>query len=210
MGFAEHAKTIEKLARKHRQRVVVEIGLKYSTTVLLPRFKKYGARRHVGIDPVDRYRCPPEFRDMFEYLHGLSVEMLPKISDIDFVMIDGDHNYYTVTKELNLLHKLLKLGGVILLHDVEGPWSRKDFYYDRQRIPPEWLDGPKQGVLTAVEDFLANHTRNYTPLKIFSRHYTPLKIFSRHDGLGYFVRMRAHERYISLCNGVVIEAQRNK
>lgn len=178
MGLAEHASIIKRLARRHRPRVVVEIGLKYSTTVLLPIFKQYGACRYIGIDPEKRYQCPSQFQDLFEYRQGLSVEVLRRITDFDFVMIDGDHNYYTVTQELNLLHQLIKPGTAILLHDVEDPWARKDLYYDRERIPSQWRDGPKQGVLTAVEDFLASHAGQYAPLKIFSGH----------NGLGYLVR----------------------
>lgn len=178
MGLAEHAATIEMLAQKHQPKVVVEIGLKYSTDVLIPIFKKYGLQRYIGIDPVDRYQCPSEHADVFVYMQGYSLDLLPTIPDMNLVMIDGDHTYYTVNQELKLLHQYLKSQSVILLHDVEEPWARKDLYYNKELIPPEYIDGPKQGVLTAVEDFLTE----------YGQYYTPLEIFHGHNGLGYFVR----------------------
>jgi len=178
MGLGEHKRRIKRLAKQHRPRTVIEIGLKYSTTTLLPIFQKYGTQHYIGVDPVDRYKCPPAFQEFFEYRQGVSFDILPQLEELDFVMLDGDHNYYTVTKELNLLHELQHPGCVILLHDVEEPWARKDLYYAPERIPPEWRNGPKQGVLTAVEDFLKEHQTDYTPLKIFSGQ----------NGLGYLVR----------------------
>lgn len=179
MGLAEHRDTIAVLADRHKPRIVVEVGLKYSTSVLMPIFKACGAVRYIGIDPVSRYQCPAEYEGFFVYRQGLSEQVLPEIPDADFVMLDGDHNYYTVTREMSLLHQLMRPGSVILLHDMEEPWARKDLYYAPERIPPEWRDGPKQGVLTAVEDYLADHGRDFTPLHIFPGH----------NGLGYLVRV---------------------
>lgn len=186
MGLGEHAATIAEIAKKHCPSVVVEVGLKYATSILIPIFKKRGCKRYIGIDPVDRYQCPKEFQDVFEYKQGLSADFLPQIPEADMVMLDGDHNYYAVTEELEVLHKTLKPGGVILMHDVEEPWARKDLYYDKSRIPPEWIDGPKQGVLTAVEDFLSKHGDDYLPLKIYSGQ----------NGLGYLVRKGASDKPI--------------
>lgn len=104
----------------------------------------------------------------------------------DTVIIDGDHNYFTLTGELN---KIAELGGdgqlpLILFHDVCWPHERRDTYYAPERVPEserppiakdctiapgnpglsdgglpyEWAaaheGGPKNGVLTAIEDFM--------------------------------------------------------
>lgn len=193
MGLAEHAPTIKRIAKRHRPTVVVEVGLKYSTTKLLPIFKKYGCLRYIGIDPIDRYRCPSEFNNLFEYRQGISVEILPQIATLNLVMLDGDHNYYTVTQELMLLHQQSKPGAVILLHDVEGPWARKDLYYDKSRIPPQWIHGPKQGVLTAVEDFL----------KIHQQDYSSLKIYPGENGLGYVTRQEGQRGEASFFEKII-------
>jgi hypothetical protein len=88
-----------------------------------------------------------------------SLEALPTLTgEFDAVLIDGDHNYYTVLSELRFIRdrKLLARGGVIFLHDVEEPWARRDLYYEPERIPESAKapDAP-HGVLTAVEQFLA-------------------------------------------------------
>lgn len=127
---------------------------------------------------------------------GLSLDVLPKLSDkFDCILIDGDHNWFTVFNELNLIEKsgLLKNGGTIFLHDVGWPYGRRDLYYLPDAIPAEFRhpyakkgiiygqselsaaatatnagfnnamleDGAKNGVLTAVEDFLKEHKNNY-------------------------------------------------
>lgn len=107
----------------------------------------------------------------------------------EFQPIDGDHNWYTVFHELRLLEESARRAGMlfplVLLHDVEWPYARRDMYYEPSRIPdafrhpfassgmrpgqsPLTPDGflphrfnateegtARNGVLTAVEDFVA-------------------------------------------------------
>jgi hypothetical protein len=104
----------------------------------------------------------------------------------DVIVVDGDHNYFTVSNELALVEGLLSSGGVVYLHDVGWPYGRRDMYYAPRRIPlnarhryarrgmisgqsalaetggtnPHLCNateegGPRNGGLTAVEDFLA-------------------------------------------------------
>ncbi|MEL7210777.1 MAG: class I SAM-dependent methyltransferase [Actinomycetota bacterium] len=120
-----------------------------------------------------------------------SLEALPTVPVPDVALIDGDHNHYTVLRELRLLAERSDAEGrgmpPVLLHDVLWPWGRRDMYYDPDRIPerhrhesdtrgvapgvPGKVDshggfnagfvsavaegGPANGVLTAVEDFVA-------------------------------------------------------
>jgi hypothetical protein len=89
-----------------------------------------------------------------------SLEVLPTLSGrYDAILIDGDHNYYTVSNELKHIaeRSLVSPGGVVLLHDVGEPYARKDLYYEPERIPAsaKTQDAP-HGVLSAVEDFLKN------------------------------------------------------
>lgn len=179
MTLAMHKKTITEIARTYKPKVVVEVGLKASTKNLLPIFQSFGAHYH-GIDPVRCCEIPHRLKQYFTYHQGISLEVLPKIENIDCVMLDGDHTYYTVLHELKLLHTLLRLNGIILFHDVEPPWDRKDLYYNRDLIPKEFQDGPKQGVLTAIEDFLSE----------FGEYYTPLTIHSGHHGLGILRKIK--------------------
>ena len=150
-----------------------------------------GADHLTVIDPcfdadlVEKYRNYP----FISVRRGRSLDVLPGIEDVfDCILIDGDHNWFTVFSELVLIAKmgLLKQGGLILLHDTAWPYARRDMYYDPPSIPEsfrhpnarkgiaynqsELLDiggvnagvdnacfegGPRNGVLTAVEDFLS-------------------------------------------------------
>jgi hypothetical protein len=115
-------------------------------------------------------------------LGGTALARLP-----DAIVIDGDHNYYTVSEELRLIGE--RASGaelpLLLFHDVRWPHGRRDDYFDPEQIPsqarhPIIADGgiypgdpgahrgglpyprsaaheggPGNGVLTAVEDFVA-------------------------------------------------------
>jgi hypothetical protein len=122
----------------------------------------------------------------------LSVSYLERHgTDASFVILDGDHNWYTVTRELELVDaswNAASTSGVILLHDVGFPCARRDFYYAPETIPAEFRHpysfelgvvlgsqqlirggfrgegsfawalhegGPRNGVLRAIEDFVA-------------------------------------------------------
>lgn len=95
---------------------------------------------------------------LFEYWEckkTTSIDFLrQKSGAYDAVFIDGDHNYYTVYNELSLIAPMLNEGGIIFLHDVADRWGRTDQYYDIRSIPPEYVNGSKQGVLTAIDAFL--------------------------------------------------------
>jgi hypothetical protein len=119
---------------------------------------------------------------------GISLDVLPTLSgQYDCILIDGDHNWYTVYHELKAIktRDLIKPGGTIFFHDVGWPYGRRDMYFQPELIPQEYIQpyrkegivygesalssasalnasfcnaihegGQKNGVLTAVEDFL--------------------------------------------------------
>ena len=71
---------------------------------------------------------------------GISLEVLPDLRDaFDCILIDGDHNWYTVYHELKVISggNLLKQRGVVFFHDVEWPYGRRDMYYQPEMIPEE-------------------------------------------------------------------------
>lgn len=59
-------------------------------------------------------------------IRGISYNEIPKLKDnsIDFVLLDTDHNYLTLERELLALHPKLTVGAIIVIHDVEY------FYYN--------------------------------------------------------------------------------
>lgn len=114
----------------------------------------------------------------------------PDFQAADVYIIDGDHNYYTVSKELELIHQRGHPGDVVLFNDVAGTWSRKDLYYDPEFIPAEYLGGSRQGVLTAIENFLDRLSRK----RLWMRKDCPYEfriVTKKHFGLGVLKRVRA-------------------
>jgi O-antigen biosynthesis protein len=152
-----------------------------------------------------------------------SLDVLPNMErTFDCILIDGDHNWYTVFNELRLIRErnLLRPGGMVFFHDVGWPYGRRDMYYQPDTIPVEYRQryehkgisrqnqlvshaafkqlrtaireggpseqmlvavgqdaaepvnghlcnavqygGPRNGVLTAIEDFIAEHPLDYS------------------------------------------------
>jgi len=191
---------VEPVLRARGARRIVEIGSQSgeSTRRILEHCAQTGAQLTV-IDPLDPANLE-QIRTLLEahgtHLKGLSLEVLPGVEPADAYLIDGDHNWWTVFHELELVHaathEASDPGPVIVLHDVGWPYGRRDLYYDPATIPEagrhpivkgglrigqsevrpddglnphlEHADhegGPKNGVLTAVEDFLAAHPGTY-------------------------------------------------
>jgi methyltransferase family protein len=169
-------------------RSIVEIGTYEGdlTRVLLDWAAGSDARvTAVEPDPPARLLRLVLERPELELVRELSHAALRQIELPDAVVIDGDHNYYTVTQELRLIDE--RSGGnlpLLVLHDVGWPHARRDAYYEPDQIPQEdrqpmvqgaglvpgepgvvtgglpyrWAaereGGPRNGVLTAVEDFV--------------------------------------------------------
>jgi hypothetical protein len=171
-----------------RARSVVEVGAYAGdlTGVLAAWAAESGARVW-AIDPAPR---PPlaeleQRAPELELVRATSREALENVPVPDALIVDGDHNYYTVSEELRLIAG--RAGDelpLLLFHDVGWPHARRDDYYEPSLIPPEHRQpiaegaglypgvqgvragglpyhyaaaregGPRNGVLTAVEDFV--------------------------------------------------------
>lgn len=175
----------------------LEIGAE--TGVFSERLHALCAARKVGLltidpNPADALVNLARESETLHLVVGYSIPHLREFgTDANLVLIDGDHNYYTVSNELELVHEAWRtrdMSGVILLHDVGFPCAERDCYYDPKTLPAEavhphsfpdgvtldskglvpggfrgegafaWAleaGGPKNGVLTAVKDFVAQH-----------------------------------------------------
>lgn len=175
-------------------RNIAEVGAEFGgTSQQLAAYARVTGGSLTSIDPAPKNEFlawvaqTPEVRHMPEASH----DAMPKLSNIDAWVIDGDHNYYTVIEELRIANRLALRDGkhlFALMHDVSWPCARRDCYYAPDRIPAEhrhpysyeggvtlgdpqlregrgfrgcgsfaWAlheGGPRNGVLTAVEDFL--------------------------------------------------------
>lgn len=176
------------LIATYNPKVIVEIGAANGahTTLLLRDAEKRNAVLH-SIDPDPRFPAAEwtlKHPGALVFHKALSIDTLPTIPKPDLVLIDGDHNYGTVSKELAILCADPASMPLILLHDVGWPYGRRDMYHDPSLMPPEDVHpnrqcgllpngsgfaapgdgvnprtfhaekegGPKNGVLTAVED----------------------------------------------------------
>ncbi len=168
---------------------VAEVGAFHgkSTRELLEWARGSGARV-LAIDPTPE----PALRELagerpdLELIERTSVEALGEL-DADAVILDGDHNYFTLSEELRLISERAAQAALPLLifHDIGWPLARRDAYYAPERIPPEHRQpfasnvylvpgepgtveggmpfacvaeregGPRNGILTAIEDFAA-------------------------------------------------------
>jgi GT2 family glycosyltransferase/glycosyltransferase involved in cell wall biosynthesis len=196
---------IEPVLRIRQPKVIVEIGAESgaNTEKLLQFCREHDAVLH-AIDPHPKFDVGAwveEYGERFIFHRDPSLTALPRIGAADAVLIDGDHNWYTVYHELLLIEEAAQDSPrgfpVVFLHDIGWPYGRRDMYYDPDRIPSEHrqqcrqlglapgvsplLDsgglnahlfnavsegGPRNGVLTAVEDFLRTRTESWEFVEI--------------------------------------------
>jgi Methyltransferase domain len=172
-------------------RSVVEVGAYAGdlTRVLVDWAAGSGARI-AAIDPAPQpgLTVLADEQPALELIRETSLAALPRIPLPDAVIIDGDHNYFTVAEELRIIGERVADAALPLLvfHDVCWPHGRRDDYFDPDAIPPELRQpiaggaggivpgddglrpgglpyarsaaregGPRNGVLTAIEDFAA-------------------------------------------------------
>lgn len=179
---------IKPLLSVAKPKTLVEVGAEEGghTQQLAKWASERRATLHV-IDPVPRFDVEVFERTYparFVMHQALSLEALPGIQAPDVVLLDGDHNWYTVIEELRIIGRSAKHWPVTLVHDVEWPYGRRDMYYSPDNVPAEHRQpfersgmrprvsrlsadgfnpgyanavhegGPRNGVLTAVEDFM--------------------------------------------------------
>jgi glycosyltransferase involved in cell wall biosynthesis len=187
---------IRPLLEAARPRTIVEVGIGKGATTrrLLAYAVEHGAVVH-AIDPrpeLDVGELRRDYGVALVHHQERSLVALDRIEDPDVVLLDGDHNWYTVLNELRLLARARRDGNfpLTLLHDVDWPYGRRDLYYEPDEIPAAYRQphsrggmvpgadelseggglnpklanalhegGPRNGVRTAVEDFLAETDR---------------------------------------------------
>ncbi|MGH2979611.1 MAG: class I SAM-dependent methyltransferase [Solirubrobacterales bacterium] len=146
-------------------RTIVEIGVCEggTTSALLKHAAAHDAVVH-GIDPA-----PAPVVDELVHRHagrfvlhrGRSLEVLPRLDSVDCVLIDGDHNWYTVLNELRLLARIKapsRLFPLVFAHDVGWPYGRRDMYYDPETIPSEHRQQWRRGGMIPGQSELSDDT----------------------------------------------------
>jgi hypothetical protein len=173
-------------------RSVMEVGAERGrlTQELLDWARSNGARV-TAIEPKpisDLMELCDEYPEELEVVEELSLDALEHLPIPDVVVLDGDHNYYTLSNELRLIGERAPEGRqpFLVFHDVCWPLARRDQYHAPEIIPEEHRQpygadikveqgdegtvqyglpfefgalregGPGNGVMTAIEDFMAD------------------------------------------------------
>lgn len=155
----------------YKPRRIVEVGSDHgdNTEKLLEYAQANDAIVDV-IDPLPKYDADEwcaKWGDRLLYHKALSLNVLHKIEEMDLVLIDGDHNWYTVRNELELIYKnTVKKGKrfpLILMHDVGWPYGRRDLYYDPSTIPPAYLQPYRKEGMEMGRAELAGEDKGLNP-----------------------------------------------
>lgn len=121
------------------------------TGALLDWAEPVGARV-IAVDPTpqEELLALAREREKLELKQSTSVEAIPAMEVPDAFVIDGDHNYFTVSEELRLIaERVSQTSGsmpLLLFHDVCWPHARRDTYYAPDRIPDEYRSTMVEGV----------------------------------------------------------------
>lgn len=93
----------------------------------------------IAVDPAPQPELIQlsESRDDLQLIREPSLDALPDLPAVDVVLVDGDHNYYTVSEELRLVAERFPGSDapLVIMHDVSWPHARRDAYYVPERIP---------------------------------------------------------------------------
>ncbi len=144
-------------------KMIVEIGASdgKNTSLLLGYCRTHAAALCV-IDPLpsfDTKDWTEKNKQTLTIRRGKSLDELPEIKRTDAVLIDGDHNWFTVFHELKHLERLAQSQGffpLVFLHDLDWPYARRDLYYRPEDIPEKYRKPCTQKGIVLDEHGLAN------------------------------------------------------
>ena len=119
----------------------------------------------LGVPYIERI-CESDLDRGWRCYKQLSLDYLASdnFCGADACLLDGDHNYYTISRELALIDKFAHRGMLIMIHDVTNVnCARVDSYYDETTIPPvrPW---PKAGYHYSRRGFPGH------PSRLLARH----------------------------------------
>ena len=151
-----------------------------SDKVLVNKILEYDA----SINAFDS-KGSADFNQNLEIIDGKVIDKLSEFNNCDAVFINDDANWYTVYMELNIIKKYFDSFPLVFICNNKFPNKRRDSYSDPKIIPKEFLhefvdefpvyynndeiiisdnqfhaceeNTDKNGVLTAIEDFLIDN-----------------------------------------------------
>jgi len=148
------ARIILRLLEAVAPKNVIEVGAdRGDFTAELLSWAGDRAMNVVAIDPdpapelVQLARKHPEL----SLVREPSPEALGAVPLAEAIILDGDHNYFTLSQELKAIAERWREPGMplLLLHDLGWPHARRDTYYVPERIPDEHRQPLAHDVLVA-------------------------------------------------------------
>ena len=157
---------------------ILEIGILNGATLctLVNNLNFKGIQyRYVGVDVkleqnvvIFAAACEKTDNSRIAFSNKNSIDYLKNESDIyDIILVDGDHNYPTVSEECKQLSKLMHKNTIVIFDDYSGKFEENDNFYADQ---PGWknieqLTSPnksskKKGVKIAVDEFIDQNNLN--------------------------------------------------
>ena len=138
-------------------RTIVEVGaFAGDLTRVLVDWAAAGARvTAVDPSPQDGLVALARERPELELIRETSLAALPELPTLpDAVVIDGDHNYFTVSEELRIIGERAPGAELplLLFHDVCWPHGRRDDYFDPELIPERYRQPVAGGAGGIVPD----------------------------------------------------------
>lgn len=179
MAYHGYIKVMKKALDNIEFPNVIEIGVDKGPTLLslvqyLSRTKK--AFNFDAIDILLNYEVDTMLQNFVldpsqcvNYVIKNSLDFLqemqtsPEKIHYDLALVDGDHNYFTVQRELELLAPLMAPTCAIFCDDYNGRWADRDLFYatregyEEVKIATQPIETEKHGVKAAVDDFVKAH-----------------------------------------------------
>jgi len=143
VSLAQMAEVIIPCLNAVGARTVTEVGAYAGDlTRVLVHWAESARARITAVDPSPQDGLLALERDSqtLDLVRETSLSALVHLPIPDVVVIDGDHNYYTVSEELRLIGERATGAQLplLLFHDVCWPHGRRDDYFDPQQIPAEY------------------------------------------------------------------------
>ncbi len=140
-SMRNHAELLLGVLEAAEVRSIVEVGAFAGDLTRL--LVDWAAQNGATVGAVDPSPQPglvelDEETDAVFLIRETSLEALGHIDFPDAIVLDGDHNYYTVSEELRIIAERSDELPLILFHDVCWPHAQRDDYFDPEQIPADF------------------------------------------------------------------------
>jgi hypothetical protein len=142
-SMVHHSEALVSCLNATGAKSVAEVGAYAGdlTRVLVDWAERSGASV-LAIDPAPQENLVKlaADHDGLQLIRETSLNALPELPMPDVVIIDGDHNYYTVQEELRTIGERASGADLplLLFHDVCWPHGRRDDYFAADQIPADY------------------------------------------------------------------------